>query len=141
MTFDDAVAQIRQRDPRFDAAAYAFIREVLDFTAERLDKPLRAQERHVTGQELLEGIRLYALQEFGPLARRVFKEWGIERTEDFGDIVFNLVEQKVLGKTPNDSKEHFSNGYDFDQAFTAPFLPAGRLADKTTSFRSGREEI
>lgn len=140
MTFDEAVALIRQRDPRFDAGAYIFIREVLDFTVEHLDKPLHGPERNVTGQELLECIRLYALQEFGPLARRVFSEWGIERTEDFGDIVFNLVEQGVLGKTPRDSKNDFRNGYDFTQAFTAPFLPSGHLAGRASSAASGGEE-
>ena len=140
MTFEEAVTLIRQRDPRFDAGAYAFIREVLDFSVQHLDKPLHGPARNVTGQELLECIRLYALQEYGPLALRVFSEWGIGRTEDFGDIVFNLVEQGVLGKTSRDSKDDFRNGYDFKQAFTAPFLPAGQLAAKAPSTAGEGEE-
>jgi uncharacterized repeat protein (TIGR04138 family) len=67
---------------------------------------------------------LFALQEFGPIAGTVLKTWGVTRTEDFGEIVFNLVNRGLLGKTDEDRKEDFSNGYDFRTAFVTPFLPA-----------------
>ena len=72
---------------------------------------------HVTGQELLEGIRVYGLDQFGPLARQVFEHWGIQSTEDFGHIVFLLVEVKLLGKTEEDSIADFREVYDFAEAF------------------------
>ena len=75
----------------------------------------------MSGKELLEGIREYAAQQFGPLAPTVFRSWGVRRTEDFGEIVFNLVESGLLGKTESDSREDFADGFDFDQAFDGPF--------------------
>jgi len=105
-----------QRDPRYTIEAYLFLREALDYTVRLLDKP-----RHVSGQELLEGIRKYALAEFGPLTRRVLSEWGIHACIDFGNLVFNLVDEGLLGKTEQDSIEDFTPGYDFEEAFVAPF--------------------
>jgi uncharacterized repeat protein (TIGR04138 family) len=81
----------------------------------------------VSGHELLEGIRLYALQQFGPMARTVLEDWGIRACEDFGEIVFNMVEHKILSKTDDDSREHFKGGYDFRDAFEKPFIPSARL--------------
>jgi len=82
--------------------------------------------RHVTGKELLEGIREYALKQFGPLAMFVLNEWGIHRTEDFGEIVFNMVDAGLLLKTKDDKKEDFANGYDFEEVFKKPFLPESK---------------
>jgi len=127
-SFDEAVASIRTGDPRYAAQAYAFVRDALDYTVRRLDKPPFGPERNVTGRELLDGILQYALQEFGPITLRVMHEWGLTRTEDFGEIVFNMVEQGVLGKTAHDCKDDFANGYDFDTAFAAPFRPSSAPA-------------
>jgi uncharacterized repeat protein (TIGR04138 family) len=91
-------------------------------------KENKGEMRHVSGQELLGGIRDYALAQFGPMTKMVFEEWGIKRCEDFGEIVFNMVEIGLLGKTDQDSREDFANGYDFDDAFRKPFLPASRIA-------------
>ena len=112
------------KDPRYDGDAYFFVREALDFTSKMLNKPREGAARHVSGPELLEGIRAYALQEFGPMALTVFSSWGIKRTGDFGDIVFNLVETGKLGKTDEDTKEDFANGYDFQEVFAKPFMPS-----------------
>ena len=117
-TIDDLLAPILEADKRYTAEAYLFVREGLDHTVRRLEKP-----RHVSGQELLEGIREYALQEFGPVAKRVLSEWGIRECLDFGHIVFNLVNHGLLGKTAEDSIEDFTGGYDFAEAFLAPFRP------------------
>ena len=114
---------ICERDPRYDPEAYLFIRESLDFTVRNLERPAEGEKRHVSGQELLEGIRQYALQEFGPMALTVLNTWGIRQTEDFGNIVFNLVEAGKLGETDDDRLEHFADGYDFHEAFAGPFLP------------------
>lgn len=106
------------RDPRYTAEAYAFVRAGLDFTVRRLEKP-----RHVSGRELLDGIREFALSEFGPMTRTVLAGWGLTRTEDVGEIVFNMVEVGLLGKTEKDSRADFAAGYDFDDAFCKPFQP------------------
>jgi len=123
-SFEEALSLILKEDPRFPADAYFFLRQALDATIRSLNKPDHGPGRHVSGRELLEGIRQFALQEFGPITLTVLKTWGITRTEDFGDIVFNLVNKGVLGKTEEDRHEDFAAGYDFRAAFEVPFLPA-----------------
>ena len=113
---------ITAKDSRYTAQAYIFVREGLDHTVRNLKKM-----RHVSGQELLEGMREYALQEYGPVTKRVLSEWGINECVDFGNIVFNLVEEGLLGKTEEDSIEDFTGGYDFHEAFMVPFRPKEQL--------------
>ncbi len=115
---EEILQSILIRDPRYTEEAYALVRAGLDYTVRRLGKP-----RHVSGQELLAGIREFALAEFGPMAKTVLAGWGIKRTEDVGEIVFNMVETGLLGKTEKDSRADFANGYDFDEAFRKPFRP------------------
>jgi len=122
-TFEEAVAQILKEDPRYAPEAYHFIRDALDFTTRSLKKPTEGPGRHVSAAELLEGIRQYALKEYGPLAMTVLQAWGIRQCADFGQIVFNLVNKKFLGKTDDDSARDFDRGYDFAAAFRAPFEP------------------
>lgn len=120
-TFQQAVAEICIRDPRYASESYYFLREALDATVKALHKPVEGPERHVTGQELSLGIRDFALQEFGPMAQTVLRKWGITRTEDFGEMVFNLVEFGKLGKTDKDSRADFAGVYDFFEAFGQPY--------------------
>jgi uncharacterized repeat protein (TIGR04138 family) len=126
LSFDEAMRLILKEDPRYPLEAYVFLRLALDFTIRFMNKPASGPARHITGQELLDGIRIYALQEFGPIARTVLDAWGITRTEDFGNLVFNLVNHGVLGKTEQDKIEDFTNVYSFQTAFTDPFLPASQ---------------
>jgi uncharacterized repeat protein (TIGR04138 family) len=128
--FPEVVRTICKKDPRYDSEAYFFVRSALDSTAKSLGKPTTGPSRHVSGHELLDGIRTYALNEFGPMAFTVLTAWGVKRSEDFGEIVFNLVEAGVLGRTEEDKREDFANGYDFSEAFTKPFLPASRPAGR-----------
>lgn len=121
--FSRVVDTIREKDPRYKADAYAFVRESLDYTVKMLDRPRDSTRRHVSGAELLDGLRVYALQEFGPMAVTVLNAWGVHGTSDIGDIVFHLVESGVLGKTEEDKREDFVGIYDFAEAFTKPFLP------------------
>jgi len=123
MSYNEALAQIVEEDPRYHEHGYLFIREALDFTIQALKKPTDGPGRHVSGAELLEGIRQYAILEYGPIARRVLHTWGIERCEDIGEMVFNLVDKGILGKTENDTRADFGSGYDFDEAFDLPFRP------------------
>ena len=126
--FDEAIRTIRARDRRYAEGAYYFVREALDVTVKAFRKPRSGTARHVTGQELLEGIRAHALVEFGPMAARVLATWNLHRTEDFGAVVFHLVDAGVLGRTDEDRPEDFAHGYDFDTAFRAPFRPRRRRA-------------
>jgi uncharacterized repeat protein (TIGR04138 family) len=108
----DPLAEVIKKDPRYAREAYGFVYEALDYTIKRIGK-----KRHVTGQELLAGIRDYALAQFGPMGKTVFNAWGIRRTDDFGEIVFNLVEHDLMGKTEQDSRDDFKNGFDFNEVF------------------------
>lgn len=122
--FGEVVDLIRKEDPRFDRAAYFFVRQALDATLKGLKK--KESERpsnHVTGQELLDGIREFALEQYGPLTMTLLEQWNVRSCADFGDIVFNLVDYGVLGKTENDRPEDFNGGYDFKEAFVRPFQP------------------
>jgi uncharacterized repeat protein (TIGR04138 family) len=125
--FSESVDKILSKDGRYDRASYYFVREGLDYTLKMLKKNGdRQTPRHVSGQELLEGLRRYALDQFGPMAKTVLAYWGIRRCGDFGEIVFNMVEKGILGKTDQDSRDDFKGGYDFDEVFVKPYQPLGR---------------
>ncbi len=123
ITLPEALQEILRQDPRYTADGYLFIKEALDYTIKMLGKPTEGVARHVSAAELLEGIRAYALEEFGPMALTVLQTWGLQRTDDIGHAVFNLVRQGILGKTANDKIEDFAGGYDFLEVFRDPFLP------------------
>jgi len=127
-TFEEGLALILTKDARYHRDVYLFLREALDFTQKSIVKANRGELRHITGQELLAGIREFALAQFGPMAITVLDEWGVKRCEDFGDIVFNMVDIGLLAKTEKDSRDDFHGGYDFEDAFRKPFLPQNKLA-------------
>ncbi|MGA2278968.1 MAG: Minf_1886 family protein [Verrucomicrobiota bacterium] len=126
INFDEAVEQILARDSRYTREAYLFVREALDYTQKFVGKETRGQIRHVSGQELLGGIRQFALNQFGPMVVTVFEEWGVHSCRDFGEIVFNMVETGLLAKTEKDTRDDFQNGYDFTEAFLKPFWPQSK---------------
>ena len=130
--FSEVVDLVIKDDARFGKGAYYFIRKALDFTVKELSEDKERTSHHVSGQELLEGIRKYALDQYGPLTLTVFKDWNVKRCQDFGDIVFNLVDYGVLGKTETDQRKDFRDGYDFKSAFLQPFVPNDR---RIPSFR------
>jgi uncharacterized repeat protein (TIGR04138 family) len=105
----------------YPVAAYRFVTKAVAFTAQQRRAEQSEASRHISGQELLEGIRHYALDQFGPLALDVFADWGITETEHFGEIVFTLVRHNLLGASEEDSIEDFADGYDFRQVFLRPF--------------------
>jgi len=127
LDFNEVVELICKEDSRFDRKAYTFIRQGLDHTVKGYKKNDAAKphlSHHVSGPELLEGLRTYALDQYGPLTKTVLNSWGVKRCQDFGDIVFNLIEYNVFSKTENDRREDFADIYTFDDAFVKPFLPA-----------------
>ena len=107
---------------RYHKNAYQFVFQALQYTQERLDRKRSMSEEdedeaHISGQELLSGVRDLALEQFGMLARTVFKRWGIRATEDFGRIVFELVERGEMRKTDRDQLSDFCDVFDFEEAF------------------------
>ncbi|MBA4138363.1 MAG: hypothetical protein C0518_13715 [Opitutus sp.] len=126
LEFSEIIELICKEDPRFDRKAYTFIRQALDHTVKDLKKraPERtAKSQHVSGPELLTGVRDFALEQYGPLAKTVLNSWGITRCTDFGDLVFNLIDYNVFSKTDSDRREDFGEIYDFEEAFVKPFAP------------------
>lgn len=132
VNFEEVVEKIAAQDARYHRDAYYFLREALDHTQKLHTKQRKAApeatSRHVTGRELLDGIRQFALQQYGPMTFALLAEWGLHRCEDFGELVFNMVDHRLLGKTETDTREDFKGGYDFAEAFVQPFKPAARHA-------------
>lgn len=115
---ESRLKEVVRADGRYHINAYRFIYEALDFTVRRLDK-----RRHISGRELLEGVRDLALKEFGALAVMVFDVWGLHKTGDFGDIVFNLVEAGLMSRSDQDNREEFNDVYEFRDVFRIDAAP------------------
>ena len=120
MVGQNLLEKLREWNPRYSDAAYLFVLAALQFAIDELDEP-----RHITGQELAEGCRDLAIERFGPMARTVLEHWGIHSTTDMGEIVYALIECRVLIKQDDDSLEDFQDVFDFDDAFDC--YPWGRL--------------
>ena len=116
MTAAEKFRKLLASDDRYHPEAYNFIYEALDWTLKHVVKTGR-ENQHVSGPELLEGIRQYSIDEFGCLAKTVFGRWGITTTADFGEIVFNLVDYGLMGKQESDCREDFHDVYDFSDVF------------------------
>ena len=123
------------RETHYPPAAFEFVRRGLDFTVQRIysqcsqseleadpDDDEDVVERHVTGQDLCEGLRDLAIREYGLLARTVLERWRIRQCTDFGKIVFAMVEGGQMQATPEDSLEDFANVFEFDEAFSETFV-------------------
>ncbi len=123
VSFTEALDAVTNRDTRYDREAYTFLRDALEFTLKKRRKAHKDEPTDVPASELLEGFRLYALKECGPMASLVLGSWGVHSCEDIGNLVFNLVEANVFSKTDRDTMGEFQGGFDFDQAFLAPFRP------------------
>lgn len=106
------LSAITREDTRYKIDAYSFVLAALNMTMLSLKC-----NGHLSGQELLVGIKDFAIKEYGRMARTVFEHWGIKKTEDFGHIVFNMVNVGVLGKTESDSMDDFKDVFDFKTAF------------------------
>lgn len=123
-----AMEQLLHRDTRFKLEAYIFVRDALAF-AQRSLVPTKQEEsdseedesRHLSGQQLCEACRMYALEQYGYLARMVLASWGLKSTSDFGDVVYNLIDIKHMRKSKSDRREDFDNVYVFENAFEPRF--------------------
>ena len=124
--FQKGVKRLLARDARYAEAAYAFVRDAVTQAHKRKVRGGSRQAVHVSCAELLEAIRRHALDEFGPLALQVLNEWGIQESIDFGNIVFLMIEEGLLGAGSGDSQAAFGDAFDFRDAFVKPFVPTGR---------------
>ena len=138
LNFDQAIIKIRATDSRFAPGAYHFIRQSLDHSIARLNRHgLEKKPAHVSGKELLEGFRDLALKEFGPMAKTVLGEWGIFRCSHVGEIVFQLVQYGILGKSETDKPDDFQEIWTFSEAFESPFQPKPQsLKKRSVTWRS-----
>ncbi|MBI1977563.1 MAG: hypothetical protein HYS55_02300 [Candidatus Omnitrophica bacterium] len=108
----EKIQKLIDQNPQYKFEAYSFILAALHFTMSSMKEP-----RHITGEEFCDGIRRYAIDQFGPLAKTVLEHWGIKETLDFGKIVFALVDIGLMRKTKEDSLDDFKHVYDFKEAF------------------------
>ena len=130
MSFRDDLAGVLARDPRFSIQAYAFVFEALEYTKHlkrRSRTPGRSRARstaprHVTGRELCEGARKFALDSYGMMALTVLNLWGLRSTSDIGEVVYNLIASGDLERTPTDTPADFDDVFDFEDAFRKGFV-------------------
>ena len=120
---------IRELAGPYPHAAFEFVQEGLAHTAQTVHGPENPKERetdapdgqepsrHVSGQQLCLGLKDYAHRKYGRLARLVLSRWSIHRTDDFGRIVFAMIDGGLMNKSDQDCLEDFSDVYEFDEAF------------------------
>lgn len=122
-----AMAELLKRDRRFKLEAYVFVREALNYAHQHMtgdtwdDDPDSEDSRHLTGQQLCEACRRFALEQYGYLSKLVLASWGLRSTSDFGDVVYNLIEIEHMRKSPTDRREDFDGVYAFEDAFEPKF--------------------
>lgn len=121
------IVELLQSDQRFDVEAYHFVRNALQYAQEILKMPGQGAEgeHHITGQQLCEAVRQYALEQYGFMGKTVLNSWGIHETGDFGEIVYNLIRIKHMKKSPSDRREDFDDVYEFSTAFEPVFELSG----------------
>lgn len=127
-----ALDELLEHDARYDREAYLFLKEALEFTVKQKRKARTNDVRHVTPAELIDGVRLYALREFGPMVPSVLDYWRVKNCGDVGEMVFNLIRAGVFGKNETDTIEDFQNGFDFHEAFVEPFLPLAKRSPRSS---------
>lgn len=110
--FYQIIEEIYAKDNRYKPDSYEFLMQALHFTQNKLKR-----QSHINGRELSEGIREFVIEQYGAMSLTVLSHWGINKTEDFGNIVFNLVGKGLLAKTESDSIKDFNSVYDFKAAF------------------------
>ncbi len=110
MDFYKKIEEIIGKDPRYKADAYEFMMQALWFTQKKLQRTA-----HVSAKELLDGVRDFGLNQYGPMTKSVFEHWGIKNTEDFGEIVFNMIDHNLMKKSGQDSRQDFKNVYSFEE--------------------------
>jgi len=128
--FYNTVKKITLKDVRYAPDAYEFVNDAVIFTVKLFEEE-KGKTRHVSGLELLIGIKEYAIKKFGPMAWEIFQEWGIREPVSIGNIVFNMIDYKLLSKTDKDSIDDFKVNFDFEEELRKPFTPKPLKRQKT----------
>ncbi len=100
------------KEKKYKIDAYLFVHEAIGHLYKKL-----GEKKHVTAQELLKSISDLGRKKYAPLTRIVFEYWGVKTCMDFGRIVYDMIDFKLLSKTDEDSLADFNNGYDFKTEF------------------------
>jgi uncharacterized repeat protein (TIGR04138 family) len=124
-----AIIELLKEDPRYKLDAYYFVREALSFAQDDLsmgepgefNEAIGAQERHLTGQQLCQAIRQFAVKQYGFMSLTVLGSWGIHATSDFGEIVYNMIRAELMKKSENDRREDFDDVFNFEEVFRDKF--------------------
>jgi uncharacterized repeat protein (TIGR04138 family) len=149
MTDDSfSLYQIVNQDPRYPIDAYKFVQDALSYAADSLElgshiysdpeydvetaSHRARRERHLTGQQLCEAIRRYALNQYGYMAKIVLNNWNMETTSCFGDIVYNMISVGLMKKSSRDKRSHFDGVYLFDEVFQTDFEICDAMAQRRT---------
>ena len=127
LTLEMKLEEIARSDRRYLVEAYQFVFEALDYVLAHPGCRKTPMGRHVTVSDLLEGMRRFGLEHYGPLARCVFESWGVYSTDDLGEIVFRLIDQNLLHQGEHDRKEDFAGAFDFHEVFEAGYRPLLRV--------------
>jgi uncharacterized repeat protein (TIGR04138 family) len=117
-SFENSLDTLLARDSRYAREAYVFVQMAMDYYR---TKHTKKDVRHVTGGELLQGIRELALDQFGPLASLVLNHWGLFRGEDVGEIVYAFIDLEMMNKSDDDHKEDFAKVIKFDDSMTQDY--------------------
>ena len=137
-----ALHQLVAKDRQYPIEAYFFVRDALSYAADSMElshqncgdselySSIAMEERHLTGQQLCDAIREYAINQFGLMSRIVLKYWGIDSTSGFGDIVYNMIEIGLMKKSAHDRRSHFDDVYDFEEVFDHQFEICGPLVKR-----------
>lgn len=108
----------------YPKSAFDFVRDGLAHTVSTIHSDAPEGARHVSGQQLCMGLREYAILKYGLLAPAVLAHWNLARTDDFGRIVFAMVDAGLMSKTPQDSLDDFRSVFDFAEAFSREQIAA-----------------
>jgi uncharacterized repeat protein (TIGR04138 family) len=123
---EETILRICATHGRYRPVAYRFVLDSLDHTLRsRGARGLPAADAppsNVSGRDLLENARDLAVDRFGALARDVLAHWGIQRTDDIGEIVFHMVEAKLLRKTDTDSLDDYRDVFELGTALDERFI-------------------
>ena len=109
--------KIALKDGRFSPEVVKFVYEGLSYSVEKLVN----QPGHVSGQTLCQGLKMFAIENWGRLAKLVLNDGGVKTTRDFGEIVYMMIENKWMSAQPSDTIEDFDNVYDFQTVFIDEF--------------------
>ena len=120
-----------ESDSRYKLDAYLFVRDGLTYAqevlqigteeAESASPPREEKEKHLTGQQLCQALRQYALDQYGYMAKTVLNSWGLHSTGDFGEVVYNMISEKLMKKSETDRREDFDNVFDFEESLQQSF--------------------